>query len=136
MSERQTHILPVNIVKEPRDAETEIRYAFSIKATDITAAASDDYSVHEQAHLFIDPDRQRFTYIVRINDDALIEGMETFQFELLVAQQPHFRLGSITRITITIIDDDIREDGGGERGRGGREQGREEGRKKGKREGE
>ena len=33
-------ILPVNIVKEPRNAETEIRYQFSVMATDVTATES------------------------------------------------------------------------------------------------
>ena len=56
---------------------------------------------------------------------ALIEGNETFQLELSVAEQPHFRLGSITRVTVTIADDDERED-----------EGEEDEREKGRREGE
>ena len=65
-----------------------------------------------------------------------------------MAEYPHFLLGSITRVIVTITDDDKREDEGkegregrgrreegGERGRGGREHEREEVKKKGGREG-
>ena len=74
-------ILPVNIVREPRDAETEISAELR-------------------------PELCRYQFL----------------------------LGSITRVTIAIVDDDEREEKekkgseeGTERGRGGREQGREEG---------
>ena len=122
----------VNIVKEPRNVETEIQYQFSVLATDITATAPDDYTlvvrVPEQVLLFIEPQTQQVLISVRILDDALIEEIETFQLELFVAEQPHFRLGSITRVTVTIIDDDKREDEGRE---GWRERGRDgEGRRK------
>ena len=40
--------LSVNIVKEPRDAETEIRYQFSVMATDVTANAPDDYKLQNR----------------------------------------------------------------------------------------
>ena len=102
-------ILPVFIVKEPMDADTEIEYQFSVMATDITATAPDDYRVPAEFLVFIDPDRQQLPYLVAIEDDALIEGNETFELELFVAEQPHFLLGSITRVTVTIIDDDINE---------------------------
>ena len=107
-------ILPVFIVKEPRGAITEIEYQFSVMATDITATAPDDYVAPAQALFLIGPDRQRLQYTLAIRDDALIEGIETLQLELFVAEQPHFRLGNITRATVIIVDDDEREDEGQE----------------------
>ena len=109
MSE-STRRLIVNIVKEPRDATTEIRYQFSVLAIDITATAPDDYNVAAQALLIIEPERQQLPYTVDIIDDSLLEENETFQLELFVAEHPHFRLGSITRVTVTITEDDKRED--------------------------
>ena len=131
----------VNIVKEPSDAETEITYQFSIRATEVTATAGDDFTIgeDEQIGLSITPNQQEQGFLVRIMDDALIEGVETFELELFVAEQPHFLLGSITRVTVTITDDDRREDkrkGGREGGRRGKVLGREGGRKVGRREGE
>ena len=107
-------ILPILIVKEPMDAETEIRYQFSLMTNDITATAPDDYEASPGIRFFLDPDRQQLTYLLSINDDAIIEGNETLQLELFVAEQPHFLLGSITRVTITIVDNDEREDEGEE----------------------
>ena len=115
-------ILPIFIVKGPMDAETEITYQLSVMATDITATAPDDYMAPAQALLSIDPDRQRLQYTLSIEEDALIE---TFQLELLVAEQPHFLLGSITRVTVTITDNDDREDEG--KGREGGKMKRREG---------
>ena len=68
----------------------------------------------------LDPDRQQFKYFVTISDDAEIEGIEIFQLELFVAEQPHFLLGSITWTTVTITDDDKRENKGEGRGGEGR----------------
>ena len=113
----------MNIVKEPINAETEIRYQFSVVATDITATAPDDYTVQQQAHFSIDPDEHQFTNIITINDDALIEGIEIFELQLFVVEQPHFLLGNITRVTVTITDDD----GEDERRKRGREGERERG---------
>ena len=111
-------ILPVFIVKEPIDAETEIRYQFFVMATNITATAPDDYMAPQQAFYFIEPGRQQLTYVVIINEDAIKEGIETFQLELFVAEQPHFLLGSITRATVTITEDSSCEDKEGREGRG------------------
>ena len=124
--------LPVNIVKEPRDAQTEIRYQFSVRATEITALSPEDYSFgtmgQEQIRNFINPADPSITVRVTIENDLEIEGSEEFQLELFVAEQPHFLLGNITRVTVTITDDDRREDEGKEGGEGGRERGRREGR--------
>ena len=93
--------LQVNIVKEPRDSETEIRYSFSVKATSVTATAPDEYTLgipEEQISKYFDPQSQQVALPVRIHDDAIIEGIETFQLELFVAEQPHFLLGSITMV--------------------------------------
>ena len=110
-------ILPVNIVKEPSDAETGITFQFSVKDSFITATAPDDYTFGEldkRLLALIEPERQRYSIRVVINDDADIEGIETFQLELFVDEQPHFLLGSITRVTVTITDDDNCEDEGKE----------------------
>ena len=77
----------------------------------------DDYTVPQFLD-FIGPDSQQLQYYIAIRNDAFIEEVETFQLELFVAEQPHFLLGSITRVTVTIIDDDEREDEG-EKGRKG-----------------
>ena len=153
VNESISSILVVNVVKEPRDAETETTYVFSVRATGVTATAGEDFTTgveDEQIFIPITPLQQQQRFFVRIFDDALIEGNETFQLELLVAEQPYFLLGSITRATVTIMDDDRREDEGkggregrteggrkegGERGRRGRVLGREEGRKVGRRKG-
>ena len=119
-------ILPVFIVKEPGGAITEIGYQFFVIATDVTATAPHDYMA-PQAINFIEPESQELPFIVVIIDDPLLEGIETFQLELFVAEQPHFLLGSVTRVTVTIADDDEREED--------RKKGREKGRKKGRREG-
>ena len=116
MTESQP-ILPVLIVKEPRDAETEIESEFSVMVTDITATAPFDYEVVTGSPILsIEPNRQQLQYTLQIKDDIDVEGMETFQLELFVAEQPHFLLGSITRVTVTITDNDKREDEGRERG--------------------
>ena len=101
----------MNIVKEPIDALTEIEYQFSVIVTDISATAPDDYLAQQKPSLF-DPERQRLQYNVTINDDSLIEGTETFQLKLLVSEQPHFLLGNITTVTVTITDDEKGEDEG------------------------
>ena len=119
-------IFPVFIVKGPMDAETEITYQFSVMATAITATAPDDYAAPAQALFFIGPGRQRLRYTLSIRDDALIEGIETLQLELFVAEQPHFLLGSNTRVTVTIVDNDERKDEGKE-GRVGMRKDDEEG---------
>ena len=118
-------VLLVNIVKEPRDAETEITYQFSVRASEVTATAGDDFTIgqDEQIGLSITPLEQQRGFLVTIIDDALIEGNETFQLELLLAEQPHFLLGSITRVTVTITDDERREDERKEDREGGREGG-------------
>ena len=120
---------PVNIVKEPRDAETEITYQFSVRATEVTATAGDDFTIgeDEQIGLSITPLQQKQGFRVTIVDDALIEGVETFELELFVAEQPHFLLGSIRRVTVTITDNDRREDEGKEGREGGRREEREGG---------
>ena len=82
-------------------------------ATDITATAPHDY-IAPQSFSFIGPHRQRLQYPAEIRNDLLIEGIETFQLDLFVAEHPHFLLGSITRVTVTIIDDDIRKKKGRE----------------------
>ena len=131
VDESQT-ILPVLIVKEPRGIITESEYQFSIMATDATATAPDDYMVPQAHNFTLVPGRQQLQYTVEIIDDPFAERIEIFRLELFVVEQPYFLLGSITRVTVTIIDDDEREDEGREgreRGtsrRGGRERGREE----------
>ena len=128
VSESQVGLgLPVNIVKEPIDAETEITYDFSVRATEVTATAGEDFTIgeDEQIGLSITPLEQQKGFLVVILDDARIEGIETFELELFVAEQPHFLLGSITRVTVTITDDDRREDEGREGREGGRREGKE-----------
>ena len=99
--------LVVNVTK---NAATEIRYQFSVIATDINTTAPDDYSAGDEPRFFIEPEAQQFEIHVTITDDAEIEPVETFQLELFVAEQPHFRLGNITGVTVTIIDNDECED--------------------------
>ena len=110
--------LAVNIVKEPRDVETDITYQFSVVALDITATSPEDY-VGQSPLNFIEPERQQIQYALVIIDDASIELIETLQLELFVAEQPHFRLGSITRVIVTIIDNDKCEGEGRVGGRNG-----------------
>ena len=116
----------MNIIKEPIDAETEIRYQFAVGATSVTATSPVDFTLKtpdEQILDFIDPEVQQLGLVVRIIDDALMEEIETFQLELFVGEQPHFRLGNITRVTVTITDDD---DECEDEGSVGREGGRRE----------
>ena len=112
------------IVKEPRDAKTDMTYIFSVLATDVTATAPDDYTLGRSYEQIIDPQSQQLEFPILIIDDAEIEGKETFQLKIVL---PHtlFRLGNITRVTVTITDDDKREDDGKEGREGRREGGRE-----------
>ena len=122
MSESES-TLQVYIVKEPRDAKTDVTYQFIVEAASVTATAPDDYTLEPQnEHILvsINSSVQQYGFIVRINDDALIEGTETFQLELSAAEQSQVLLGSITRVNVTIIDDDS-EDEGKEGREGGRE---------------
>ena len=103
-------------MKEPRGiAETEITYTFSIQAiTSPTAGQATENvdfvltSPGETSSINdIKPSQQNLTAFIRIADDTVPEGAETFKVLLSnVQNKPQFRLGTYSSTTITILDND------------------------------